>query len=420
MSYTDPIPLRMSTEWPEYPAVYALSQVYGRVTMKPQPYDSTGALWLIAGHAIAGIDAVSVKGQTIDGYALQNGTDPLGKPVSVLELATPVESRDQIIITLRGKQHPDTGVLLDRPDLILYDWLVNVCGMAFDVADFDDLRSWSQSNSVVCGGVIDAIESIQSATDRMTQGMGLAWGPDISGVAVPWPPSAIQIGQTTLNIKNADSLKSVAASTDLVTVLSYRYATNWADGKPGRSMVLEASSVDQYGRREAELSAGWLQAATAAEDHASRWLAWNGAPVWRIEADTAASLDVGDHIGIDHPYCSMSGAVVVAKSGTPIKNTVVAVASELNAGEIRILSRSSGVELDVRSQADYVYADGKLTYTVTDETGSPIARASVTLDGTEMRLTDNQGRVQFVVGRGSHTLKIEAEGFIAQTVTVTL
>jgi len=75
--------------------------------------------------------------------------------------------------------------------------------------------------------------------------------------------------------------------------------------------------------------------------------------------------------------------------------------------------------MDAKVGDEYVYSDGKLTYTVTDQSGRPIARAEVTLNG-ETRLTDDQGMVQFNVGRGTHTLKISAAGYMDQTVTVTV
>ena len=55
---TDRLPLRRSTEVGGYVDAYALPQAYGRVTLSPRRYDSSGYLWLLADHAIEGVDAV--------------------------------------------------------------------------------------------------------------------------------------------------------------------------------------------------------------------------------------------------------------------------------------------------------------------------------------------------------------------------
>ncbi len=419
-AYTDPVPLGRSTDWPEYVADYALPVIYGRVRIAPRPYDRDGTLWLLAGHPIAGVDRVELGGSETDGWVLQNGVDPTGRAIAVLETAQPVASADDLKVELRGKMHPRTGDLLDRPDLILWDWLAGVCGMPVSQSALDDLRSWSQDNGIRCGGMIDdASQTIQSATDSIAAGMGLAWSAALAGVAIPWPGVPAGIAET-LDVR-ADDVEAAASAGDITTRLRIDYAMDWAAGRPGRSLIMDApGAMERYGMRESTITAAWITDTRSAESMAERWLRWYAGPSWEINARTAQPIAVGSPVTLDHPHCPATTAVCIAATIGDTDTAITCLAGADYSGEVRVVRRSTGADLDARTDTTYTYRDGLLTYTVRDAAGRPLAGARITLDGAQTRSTDVHGRVQFRATRGRHVLTIEAAGYQTQTVEVTI
>ena len=417
-SYTSIVPLRRSSVWPKYTDDYVLPVVYGEVSLEVKPYDEEGALWFIADHPIESVDSVSVDGAEISSYKLQNGIDNTGKPVSVVEISPPAVGKT-VIASVRGKLHPDTGEQLNRPDLILHDWLVNICGQSFAVSDFDYLRSFSQKHSIVCGGLIDELHTIQSATDSIVQGMGLAWGAHVSGVAIHWPPVDLQPPLHAITTKS-DRFTATASLPDVYTRLQLTYHANWATGFDKSSIQLQSESAEDYGVIEKTISCPWIQSSAYAEYHAQKLIEWYGSPIWKISAQSKNKIQPGLRVSIDHPYSPVSAATVIDISSDDRSTEIIAVATSGGAGAVSVLSRGAYTPSKSGASENYIYSDGKLTYTVLDENGIGIARASVTLDGTVTRLTDNQGKVQFTVSAGTHQLVIDAPGFVSQTVTVSL
>lgn len=327
MKYTDPVPLRKSTAWGTYQSDDYLPLVYGRVRATPLRYRADEYRLLLADHAIQGVDAVTLRGAAYSAWTLSQETDATGHPVAVLNVQHRADPGDWAV-TLRGKQHPDTGILLDRPDQILADLLGRICGISQVNAErLDDLRTLGDLIGPV-GGVISEPTSLQSTVDEICAGCGLAWGPTVSGLALLWPPTVPAL-EPAYRIEDTltPSLSAATDEADLATLLRLDYARDWSTGDCSASLVAEATdAMARLGMIEARLQATWLQSHGAAEALSRRWLAWHASPRWTIQAALPhTQLGIGDYVGLTHRLSPISGGWLTGLSMALAGDTVTIV-----------------------------------------------------------------------------------------------
>jgi hypothetical protein len=413
--YTDPVPLRTSAAWGEYLQIETLPQVYGAVTLNPLAYDGSGEFWLLADHPIAGVDAVEINGEPTNAWMIEHHTDSAGHAVAVLVTLDQVENAADISVTLRGKPHPVSGVLMDRPDLVLWDLLANVCGMDYAEADFDSLRSASQSDGLTVGGVVDDdTVSIQTWVDRICQGAGLAWSPQAEGVAILWPaaPDAPVEPDRTLTTVTAPGLTAESDQEALTTVVELAYAHDYAGGGLRRTLRLKANAaIEQYGEIEKRISAAWIHSPAAALAYATRWLQYHSRPLWTVQAGrSAASLTPGECLSVAHPYspATVVTATRIVRSG--ITDTITAQAPYGAVPDVELVSTGAGVSPGVLVGTSYDYRDGVITLLITGYDGEILSGTRCTLDGGTPRYTDERGFVQFEAAPGAHSLRVEPAG----------
>lgn len=330
--FTDPLPLRRTTDWPSYGEDAVLPVVYGAVTLAPLRYQRDPLRYLLADHAIQGVDAVTLRGEPYSAWVLSQETDPTGHPAALLSVQHNADPGDWAV-TLRGKQHPQSGALLDTPDLILWDVLANLAGLDLPYARLDDLRAWG-SAVVPSGGVLSARDSVQSVLDQLTSGMGLAWSPACPGLALPWPPADPPAQPLHhLDDRTCPDLTAEADLADLATVLVLDYAWDWATGTPTASLRAEApQAIERFGIRERRLSAGWIRQHGAAESYAQRWLGRHANPAW-VMTGTAGDRDwtIGGTVTLQHRHCPATLAWVtsVTRSMTTAQLTLVSYPTAL-------------------------------------------------------------------------------------------
>lgn len=190
-------------------------------------------------------------------------------------------------------------------------------------------------------------------------------------------------------------------------------------------MVLHApESIDRYGRIEVDLDMPAVRTARDALALGSARLASLARAKWLVSAEVATSRrvpELGDTVRLDHPFVPAGLAVVRARA--VMRDEMVATLSMiLYAGSlpmVTLISRSQ--QFDISGDALFIeYQDGWATFTITDDDGNPLAGASVTLDGTLTRTTDQTGRVQFKTHRGTHTLTVVAHGYAPFEMDVTV
>lgn len=316
--YTDPLPLRTAAALGDYQDLTPLPLVYGVATLSPIPLGNTGKRWLLADHAIAGVDQVRAGSAVLGAWSWRNALDDSGHPIALMETQFPYSTGD-LSVTLRGHQHPTTGALMDTPDLILWHLLSQVGGMTLDPARMDDLRAWCAESGLKIGGVLsDTSLTIQSAADRICQGCGLAWSPLARGLALPWPPiEAESLAEVTLY--RAPALRATAEGRSVATHLEVSYDWDDAARSYRASLTVAALDVaDALGREVRQsVTLPWVRSARDAVTHATRHLAWTARTLWEITASMPSGQAIeGDWVTLTHPYAPITSGVLWSRDIT--------------------------------------------------------------------------------------------------------
>lgn len=396
-SYTDQFKLLKSTDLPDYVDVFTFPEVYGNLRLKLNPYDEQGRLHAAAGHALTSVDKVEIAGTLTADYAFENGLTPNNDVVAVVETALATD--EDVFATVTGKSI--NGVVLTRPDQILGNLLPDV--------NMDELRAFCQANGFIAAGVIDDPElTVQFTIDKIVQGMGLAWATD---QVIIWPEIP-EGSDGTITVKD-DNVSCETAADNLVNRVTVNYKYDWATQKPFKSLIMEATDSEHV-TLEATIDANWISDNKNAELLAERYLRWYAGTVWDVES----SLDVavGRPIDIKHPQIPITRAIVTSRN----RNGIVAQGTSGYSGRVGIVRRSSGVDLNAYVETQLIENDDGFTYETRTPDGLLLTGATVTLDGKETRVSDNQGLVTFIAGPGSHQIVIKSSQFEDQTVSITL
>jgi len=314
LSYTDDFPLRLSDVWDAPDAVVPIPHVYGRVTIGATVAYPYGAnQYVLADHALLGIDWVTVDGLEVGEYRLVNTTDPTGHAVALLDLGSTVTQAPGVRVRVRGKGDPDTGALIDQPDRLFVD-LHRVAGLTLDDTRLDDLRVYTRTAGLTVAGVVDqAGVSIQSTLDAIFGACGIAWGPAAEGLAMVWPPlSGTPVANLTPRMMSPD-LSAQADRRDIVTRLVVDWGRDWTTGEPMGSFTLVApDAVERFGDRTTTTRLSWVTSEAQAQAIAERALAYWSRAVWTVQVEAKpGNYAPGQRIGIYHPHSPIVEGVVV-------------------------------------------------------------------------------------------------------------
>ena len=409
---SDPLPQRRTTQMAEYREDRVIPWAYGRVTIEPIPLDEDGREWLLADHAIVAVDRVMTDGQPTDGWQLVQRTDSTDHPIATLRLTQPPESGEVLTVALTGKRDRDSGEPIEHPADVVRD-LLTECGWELPVGTLAGLRE--DYPGVAIGGVIDDAPTLRGALRGILDGLGADWTatPLTARRAGPREPVAV------LGVRELDDVSAESTSQTLATVLRVTYAADAAAGKPRGALTVEApEAIERYGRIERDLSMPWVRTGRDATEIATRRLERLARPEWRIDATTAwrdQPWAPGDTITLGHPRVPGGDAVITGLDADPDSQRLV-ITLRLAAGDtprVEVTGRAVAIDPAAESPLGVTYSNGRATFTITDDTGQPIAGASVTLDGQQTRTTSRNGQVQFTTPRGPHTLTVTADGYAA-------
>lgn len=310
--FTDPLPMRTAAALGEFQQASVLPIVYGIATVAPVQISSDGRQWLLADHAIAGVDGVWAGATKLGAWSWRNTLDDSGHTIAMLETQSAFQ-QGALSVTMRGAMHPATGALLDTPDAILWHLLTTLGGLTLDAGALDDLRAWCADTGVKVGGVLSGSSlTLQSAADLICEGCGLAWSPLSRGLAQPWPPIEADAITTVTRVRSP-VLRATADGRNRVTHLDVSYDWDDAAGEYRGTMTLAALDVvEDLGREVRQsLSLPWLRSARDVLEHASRRLAWLARITWEITAAQPRGIALeGDWAQIDHPYSPLSSGII--------------------------------------------------------------------------------------------------------------
>lgn len=406
---SDKVPLRDTSAWAGYDEIAIIPRVYGRARVKPLRYNESGTLYVVADHAIAGVDSVTIDGDAVD-FRWRNGSDTAGHAVAFLELAEAPDSSAELAAEVRG--------LSGNP--------ADIIGDLYPRADLQDFAIYCRNAALELGGALVERMTLRAAIDFVTKQVGAVWSAGLHGFAAPFPPDAdgpiwAAFGRTGMAGWSAEcGLDSV------VTRVSVPFDFDYSAGKARQSVVLEApAAVREHGTREAELSLPWVRSARQAVATASAWLKWRARPQWTLKFSAGVqhrAIQPGGWITADHPLLPMPGAYVVTDIDPGYGRGAVTITAEAPAGlEPAIQTVLASSAFDPISTEYALEAGGDtVAVTITDESGQPLPGAKVWVDGKGPITADAAAKVRFKATPGKHVLRIEADGRSAVTTEVAL
>ena len=262
----DSLGLRHTTVWPGYTEDAILPRVYGRTRVPARQYAENGKVFVLADHAVAGVDAVYEDGAAIAGWRHDNGADLTGHAVAFLTLDTAPS----------GTVSADVRGLDGAPAAILND--------LYPRDDLTDLTVWGAQQGLELGGALMTDLTVRAAVQLVVEQFGGAWSAGMPGFAGPFPPDDTDPTWGAFSALDRGDLRASCTVTELINRLTVRYAWDYAADRPRQSMVVEAaSSIARFGAREQTLDLPWITTARAALAVATRRLHWWARPVWTLQ-----------------------------------------------------------------------------------------------------------------------------------------
>lgn len=407
---SDSLPLRRSTDLPGFRVDAVLPWAYGRVTLAPVPLDDSGLEWLLADHPIVALHRVTAGGEAVTGWQLVQRVDATGAAIATLRLTQAPKAGATLAAEITGRRHPTTGAALEHPADIAAD-VLRQCGWQVPVDAFRGLRD--DYPGLALGLVLDSPVRLREAVAAIVEPLGAIW--TANPLAARRAGARTPVG--TLDAMAADEIRARSDHGSLATVARVTFAHDWASGQPRQALTLSApDAIKLYGRIEAELAMPAVRTARDALAIGTAILADRARPQWSITAQAASSAlsaEVADTLTLAHPWVPEGAAVVIALERNTEQGTrSYTLAMPAGAAPRVVLDRrSQAIDPAAPEPGSILYRDGTATFTISDDTGNPLANAAVTLDGADTRNTDRTGRVQFKTERGPHTLTVFLAGY---------
>lgn len=416
------LPLRTSAVWGVFGEVETIPHRYGRNRGRALRYDNTGRRYVWADHASERITAVYVDGQATRAWVWRNSSDVTGRPITLIELSQPTAS--EVTAEGFGKVNADSGALIDNPADIIADIVVQIAGRA--APDLSWLGYEADKLGISCAGTIsDADISVQSAIGDVCVSIGALWasraqrfarihpGGLFDTYAALGPDAAYESGQT---LDLADLIEADTDIDGIINAVSVEF--DYRDGNASQTIELDCpDSVARYGRREKRIQAPWIADARVANAMAERLLTYRAEPAWQYRADglrgDVRTLDVVHWAGSTTLPAPESSIVLSAEYDPTEDRSAIRIERLTATGAVlRLVRQGSLIESDQLTQVSVQTQGDQRRIQIKSDTGEPIAKAKVILDGTITRYSDAGGWVVFPIHAtppGIHTLTITTE-----------
>jgi hypothetical protein len=409
-SISDRIPLRDSTAWAAYRKAEWIPHRYGVCGGALLQYDGTRTRFVWADHPTLAVDTVLADGVVTTGWTARNDVDSTGRAVTFVEFASPVDEGVELIARGRGKRNAVSGVLLENPADVLYDILVNVAGLPYPAARFDEFRA--ETIDLVVGGSIEDDAPAFTVARSLCESIGAICAPDMRGFARLYPGAA---APATTAVDYRASATATCSRAAIVNDLTIRYAIE--AGTPRGAVQYEApTSIARFGRRERVVDAPWLTSPRAAATVAARQIELLARRRWAIPASNIQdTIRVGQTVDVDHPVVQAVGAAVALSREFDPATETSAIALELPIGAVpalRLIRNSTASSALEPSQSSAQIVNGQVEIVIADTDGTPLSGADCTLDPDGNNITrrsDAAGRVVFpawAATPGQHTVLV--------------
>lgn len=412
------LPLRTNADLGVFRDVVPLPWRFGRaVPGRCVRLGATGTLWLWADHASSAVTSVSVGNQVIGGWSWRNDIDARGNPVTLVQTVDALEEGAEVIATGDGALDPLAGTLMTNPADIVYA-ICQRAGRSIDRGAMVDFRTECQARGLEISGTIDT-GSLQAALAGIAESIYAAFGRNLPGLMRLRPRSSAQV-----TIPARDTPTAAGVRDGIATRLRVRYALQ--DGRPRASLEARALAVEALrGSTVAEVTLPWVRDERVARDVASRILADRARPRYDVPAARQQRrLVPGDVVSASVAALGISGQALVVSSTLADRGSTPKL--ELAAGTapaIDIVTTASAWTPEQYTGATVTTQGDQRVLTITAPDGRALSGARCTLNGSNVRTTDSNGKVSWPVSLmppGVHTIEITAAGFAPMTMTVTL
>ncbi len=322
---SDPIPLRTTSAWPGYGSIEIIPRVYGRARIAPLKYNEAGTQYVLADHALAGVDAVTLDGKSLPGWTWMNGFDMTGHASAFLQLSSAPES-GVLAATVRGLNGNPADIIAD----------------IYPRSDLQDFRIWCANQELTLGGALDTKMTIRAALTFVLDQIGAVWSAGLPGFATAFPPSADAPVWASLGPLDIASWSVECALDELVTRLTVPFDWDYAAGQAAQSLIAEAPAATKtHGEREATLDLPWVKDARQALAVATRWLQWRARPKWVVQFEAGPKyreLQPGVWIDMQHPGIPLTGEYVVTDVDPGYGKGGVTVTAQAPAGLVPVVA----------------------------------------------------------------------------------
>lgn len=332
---SDLVPLRDTSAWPGYDSIKTIPRVYGRATIEPIRYSDNRLTYVLADHAMQGVDSVTLDGAELSGWRWRNGADLTGHAVALIDLSSAPDSGSVLAATVRG--------LSGNPADIIND--------LYPRSDLQDFRIGCSNAGLVLGGALDAKMTIRTALAFVLQQVGAVFSAGIPGFALPFPPPAGDPLHAEFGPLDLASWSAECSLSDLVTRVTVPFDWDYSAGKARQSVVLEAKTASAvHGVRESELALPWVKTARQAVATATTWLQWRARPLWsfRFEAGVQfRDLQPGGWVNLTHPRLPVSGDAVAMDVDPGYGSGAVTITAQAPAGlepAVALIRQSAGFD----------------------------------------------------------------------------
>ncbi len=317
---SDSIPLRDTSAWPGYATIDIIPRVYGRARIRPLRYNEVGTLYVLADHALEGVDAVTLNGVSLPGWVWRNGADMTGHAVAFLQLSAALADGAALAAEVRG--------LDGNPAAILND--------LYPRDDLQDFALYCRNAGLILGGALTERMTVRAALQFVVDQVGAVWSAGLTDFATPFPPDPNGPLWASLGPLDIADWTAKCELDAVITRLSVPFDWDYSAGKARQSVLLAAPDAGLvHGERSAELALPWIHEARQAVAIATTYLQWRARPLWTLQCSVSSryrDLPPGGWINVAHPRLPILSDCVITDLDPGYGRGVVTVTAQAPAG----------------------------------------------------------------------------------------
>ena len=395
---SDPLPLRLTTVWPDYETEAVIPWIFGRARVTPLRYDVSGRRYVLADHALAGVDGVTLDDMPLAGWGWSNGADSTGHACAFLDLAEPPGTK-KLAAEVRGLSGNPADILA-------------ALGVRDDLQEF---RLSMNQAGLTLGGALTQARTGRAGIQFVIDQVGGCWSAGMPGYAALFPPAVTDPTWAMFGPLERGEVSFECVLIDVVTRLVIPFDEDASSGKNQQTATLLSASAADYGERALTLNLPWVKTAREAAAVGQRWLQWRSRPLWTLKFNVgpdARTIPPGGWIVLSGADSPIQGRAVVMDIDPGIGSGVVSLTAQAPAGSAPVITVAGTGQVLPALVTAYQVQQGAdtLTLTLTDADGGLLPFARVWLDGIGPQTADGSATLTLSATPGRHTLRVEAPG----------